>query len=127
MLDKTLCVSKLIFELWYVQKQTFPRDVPDAEVGNYKGDHVAEHVEGVGHEGHRVGQVPDNQLDKHEGAGEKEHGQEAGPRAARARVELHDPISVLKTVVYDSRRQFRDLTKNPRMSHVAQSFPSWQV
>ena len=37
----------------------------DADIGNHEGNHIAEHVEAVGNEGHAVGDVADDQLDHH--------------------------------------------------------------
>ena len=55
---------------------------PDTDVGDDEGDHVTEHVEGVGHEGHRVGEVAHDELDQHEAGGHGEHAEDPGPGAA---------------------------------------------
>ncbi len=50
-----------------------------------RGD-VAQHVERIGDQRHRVGHVADDDLDEEEGAGEPEHGHQA---ALLARVTTH--------------------------------------
>ena len=55
---------------------------PDTDVGDDQGDHVTEHVEGVGHEGHGVGEVTHDELDQHEAGCHGEHAENTGPSAA---------------------------------------------
>ena len=54
---------------------------PDADVGDNEGDDVTEHVEGVGHEGHGVGEVTHDELDQHEAGRHGEHAEDTGPGA----------------------------------------------
>ena len=65
-----------------IRPSAFMCHKPDTNVGDDEGDDVAEHVEGVGHEGHRVCPVADDELDQHEAAGHGEHGEDARPGAA---------------------------------------------
>ena len=55
---------------------------PDADVGDNKGDNVTEHVKGVGHESHGVGEVAHDELDQHKACRHGEHAEDTGPRAA---------------------------------------------
>ena len=73
----------------------------DTDEGDDEGDDIAEHVEGVGHEGHRVGHVARDDLDEEEDARQADHGEEA---ALLARVAPHgdggDWASCNKYIIY---------------------------
>ena len=73
----------------------------DTDEGDDEGDDVAEHVEGVCHEGHRIGHVARDDLDEEEDARQADHGEEA---ALLARVAPHgdggDWASCKKYIIY---------------------------
>ena len=75
-------------------------DKPDTDKGDDEGHYVAEHVEGVGHKGHGVGDVTNHELHHHVGGGEDHHVDQLGAWAAPLHAQaVHGQIQTGKWAV----------------------------